>query len=356
MDDSLNFPTLNAGFENLLEVLNHPTFQYLRQNSQLGSKIRGCSACDSQESIGNLSLRMLANDLYPVKAENGPETSPNDIEYLELFLGDTCNLKCLTCNPQLSTSWQKEYDQLGWSFKKHPRRTFDLSILVSQLPNVKEIKFVGGEPLLSAEHQRVLEVLPSHQARNILLTYNTNCTLWPSTEILTLWKKFGRIDFRLSIDGVGKINEYIRFPSRWTKVNEIAEKFFNHSIHHTNFEIGVHGTVNAINVFSIFQLVQWFQQLNKRFSVEKPRYFYLYPLATPSFLSIRNLPNSIKEIASLSLGSDVPALQEIARYLQKDGDPTLMERLIKYLMTIDELRGNSYLECVPELSSISEKF
>jgi sulfatase maturation enzyme AslB (radical SAM superfamily) len=86
---------------------------------------------------------------------------------------------------------------------------------------VKKILFLGGEPLLTDRHLKLLEKHPKPQTCDIV--YNTNCSIIPSIECIESWKKFRSVGFIASLDGYGKVNEQVREGSNWSECVEFLD-------------------------------------------------------------------------------------------------------------------------------------
>lgn len=266
------------------------------------------------------------------------------MKFLEVFLGDTCNLKCVTCGPELNTTWRHEVLEQGLI---PPPRVDGVHIesLVAALPSLEEVKFVGGEPLLNKNHLSSLKILASLKPEQITLTYNTNGTVWPDAEVLTLWPKFKQVNIWLSIDGFGELNDYVRFPSKWSVVSENLARFIEYTREQPGFQLGILCTVSLYNIFGVAELEKWFSKL------DGVKYLNFRPLAEPKFLSIRNLPEDLKlkALAGLDLKSD--SQRGLAHHIQASS-PTFDGRVVDYIRNLDRVRGVQLKNFVPELQPL----
>ena len=91
---------------------------------------------------------------------------------MDYWVGNTCNLRCVICNPVNSSSWGQE---LGLPNRKQNVNDFWKTI---NLEKIKFIHFSGGEPLLSKEHVEFLKEIPN--PTEVEINYNTNGTILPS--------------------------------------------------------------------------------------------------------------------------------------------------------------------------------
>lgn len=161
---------------------------------------------------------------------------------------------------------------------------------------MRHIHIVGGEPLLIDRHYDLLKtIIKTGRPDKTIIEYNTNLTFLPE-KIYEIWKHFKKIQIGVSIDGTGALNNYIRHPSRFEKIEknlEVIDKRFD------NIQVWIAVTVSAYNIFHLPELIEW--KLKKRFL--KVNYEKTSPnplitahlLHTPPFLSIKTLPKSYKE-------------------------------------------------------------
>ena len=62
------------------------------------------------------------------------------------------------------------------------------------MPDMEEFYFAGGEPPVTEEHYRLLDMLIKHGKTDVKLTYNTNFSSfeYKGVNVLELWKNSGR--------------------------------------------------------------------------------------------------------------------------------------------------------------------
>jgi MoaA/NifB/PqqE/SkfB family radical SAM enzyme len=162
-----------------------------------------------------------------------------NLAYLELNLGNTCNISCRTCNPYISSGWMKEayetetndvtYKEFAVKFKKfHQSYDEDSKFwaeLKTILPDIRQFDFYGGEPFMSKKMWELLKIAQSTGvSKNIDLHYNTNGTHFPLEEMQS-WRDFKEVNVSFSIDGKGDQFEFMRYPAKWELVNSNMKKF-----------------------------------------------------------------------------------------------------------------------------------
>ena len=82
---------------------HHNDLENWRQiNQQFMLPAPQCQACTSQEAAGAQSMRQ------GYLAEHGEDTFVPTLQYLDINIDYTCNLACVTCGPEFSTTWRNE--------------------------------------------------------------------------------------------------------------------------------------------------------------------------------------------------------------------------------------------------------
>ena len=102
------------------------------------------------------------------------------IFYLDIRFSSLCNFKCRVCNPMRSSSHELESKRIygpAYRNKYSNRPVVPQSYwreIESLLPDIEEVYFAGGEPLIMEEHYRLLNMLIKAGRFNVRLVYNTN--------------------------------------------------------------------------------------------------------------------------------------------------------------------------------------
>jgi organic radical activating enzyme len=230
-------------------------------------------------------------------------TNPQ-ISYFDIRLNNLCNLKCRMCWPQFSSQIVKEQQQFQdtnqptWYKDLTFDKIDDISVFWKSLEDnifeVKEITFVGGEPTLHDEMYDLLDnLVEKDYAKQITLKMTTNLTnLQP--RLLAVINKFERVIFNLSIDGTEKVNEYIRYPSKWEVLSTNLAKLLEQDGKQVTINISY--VVQIYNVFDVFDMAKWYieqfrvnQRIRYNFNLS---FDFLYD---PSRLSIKILNNQGKK-------------------------------------------------------------
>ena len=342
------------------QVWNAPTYKEIRQQMLDGERPAMCERCFKEEDAGIDSARVNYNRKWYNESKNYDVVETPNIEYVDLRLGNLCNLRCRMCNPYSSNQWVEEWNDvvvkaelvpnfaiskdealrlanMDWPSKN---KTWDSLIEVAN--TIEEIYLTGGEPTLALEQYKLFDILIEKDlARSIKLKYNTNLTNIPK-KMIEYWSKFKKIQINASIDAYGDLNRYIRYPTAWVSVEKNMDKF----VEMPNVEVQLHCTVQTYNILNLNQLFDWMKKYN---NVK----LYLNILNHPQVLNIRILPKELKELAESRLAPylDLPKVKETINYMNAQDDSQALSKFFAYNNTLDNLRKQNFYDLVPEFKA-----
>lgn len=285
------------------EIQNSGYMQNLRQEFLDGKQPRTCRKCWKEERAGRTSKRMHTLDRLKHMLPDRPWTADaRPLMFLDLKLGNICNLKCRICGSWSSSTFAaEELDQIRGNEEKKasyhyqmlragawPREnpTFwsEIDKIVDQL---RYIEFTGGEPFMIQEHFDMLQGLVDRGiAGNIEIHYNTNGTQWPE-HAENIWRHFKTVEIAFSIDDLDQRFEYQRSGAAWHEVESNINKFRQLRGRHANIQLQCCSTVNIFNVRYIDQLASWIAQQGFDF-------VYWNMMHDAWYFSIATLPDSVK--------------------------------------------------------------
>lgn len=296
---NLNTATLEQAFQS-------DYMKGLRNEFIQGRKPETCKRCWDEESAGRVSKRMnsllrLRHMINDVQVDF--EQDQGKLIFLDLKLGNICNLKCRICGSFSSSKWaqeeieiQKEWPEANRNNGPHdnlkkgqwPRHNNDFWVNMDHLlPYVRYFEFTGGEPFLIQEHFNLLRTaVEKGFSKNIEIHYNTNATNFPK-EGLELWPHFKLVEIAFSIDDVGSRFEYQRYGANWEIAKANIEKFYQLRKNNTNIILQHCLTINVYNIFYLKDLFQWMSQQNFNST-------YFNVLHDAWYYSIRSLPDAAK--------------------------------------------------------------
>ena len=249
----------NIQTHSLSDYFNSKLIHNIKQEFHNGDWPAGCERCRIEESTGIESKRQLDYTRWKGHYDSYDLANSKFIT-TSIAFGNTCNLKCITCGPYSSSRWQKEYHDLYGKDIPHfkfYKKNF-VQDFIAQAPAIVHLDIPGGEPFLSGiDEQKSLlsHYVATGQATNITLHYTTNAQIFPDEEWWQLWNHFKEVEIQLSIDGVGKRYEYIRFPASWSALVDNVSKYQH--IQSSNLKLSVSHTVSAYNIFYIDEFFTW---------------------------------------------------------------------------------------------------
>jgi MoaA/NifB/PqqE/SkfB family radical SAM enzyme len=349
--------------ENTLEEIYHSRYmQDLRQDFLAGNKPSTCQRCWDEEAAGRTSKRInsrirLKEYYNLVDFQN---INPNQLWFIDLKLGNICNLKCRICGSWSSSKWAKEEidyvpelenrkEHLAYKFLQDgawPRETEVFwDNLKTLLPNIKYFEFTGGEPFLIEQHFDLLRSAVEHDhAKNIEIHYNTNGTVFP--EQAELWANFKHVEIAFSIDNLGARFEYERYGADWTEVQENIAKFT--AMRSNKISTQLCTTMNIQNVYYLPELCDWI-------STQTFDHVYFNMLHDPWHMCISKMTTAAKELVidRLTTYDFSPKHRaEVLRIVQfiKNGEGSDGQEFLRKMQTTDEYRKQSFRDTHKEIA------
>jgi len=307
-----HFATSNIKDKSILEALNTPNFNKLRLDMLNGDELPStCTRCKRFEDVGNDSYRQYGRRHFGQFVDAIDNTNEDgslkklDLKFLNVRFSNHCNMACLTCNAQWSTSW---YDKSPWLWKD-PTRTKLLDLndnskypiweeLQPYLHTVEKIYFTGGEPLMMPAHWKILEYLVDNNLQDkVELQYNTNLSRlkFGKQHAMDYWPKFKEIDLGLSIDGVERDVEIIRWNTKWKDVYNNIKEIQKYD----NIRYSIDTVVSIFNIHHLPKMV---------------RYFHNEGLVKYNTNTVANIAHEPEPLSLTSIPADMkPAIEEFLK-------------------------------------------
>jgi len=325
-----NGTNYNLGKDNIDDFRNADIMKEIRLAMLDGEYHESCIRCKREAESGMESRadweRMIWNhtiteeDARDLTEQDGSiNVEQNPLKYMDLRFGNLCNLKCRMCGPTDSNMWYEDtvklwgpqYKDSGTQIKlvKNEKGKHQPNIdiyswyenplfwkdMESKIPEIERLYIVGGEPLMIDQHYEFLQqCIDAGRADKIIIEYNTNITNIPE-RAWNIWKHFERVQIGMSVDAVGPINDYIRNPSKWWKLEENMRKLDNAE---GSFKIWWAATIQAYNLIHLPETMMWkIEQNFKRINVDVKHKSVIspHPLHNPKFLNIKIFPQESKQ-------------------------------------------------------------
>ena len=298
-------------------IQNSHSMRKLRQEFIDGKQPQTCRKCWREERAGRTSKRMHTLDRlkHMIDPVGDWTLDARPLMFLDLKLGNICNLKCRICGSWSSSTFAAEelanlskdedkkanhhYQMLRQGAWPRDNPTFwnEIDQVVDQ---IRYIEFTGGEPFMIAEHFDMLQGLIDRGiAHNIEIHYNTNGTQWPERGE-AIWKHFKTVEIAVSIDDVGARFEYQRSNAVWDQVVANIERLRQLRANYTNIQLQFCCTVNVFNVYYLKELADFVYAQGFDF-------VYWNMMHDAYYFSISTLPEPAKQAIAQHLAqADVP--------------------------------------------------
>ena len=257
----------------LVDAQNSQYMRDLRQQFLVGQQPRTCRKCWQEERAGRTSKRMHTLDrLKHMVTDTEWTQDAKPLMFLDLKLGNICNLKCRICGSWSSSTFASEELQyvedkkasFHYTMLKRgawPRENTQFWAQIDGiLDQIRYIEFTGGEPFMIQEHFDLLQGMVDRGiAHQVEIHYNTNGTQWPlrGPEI---WRHFKTVEVAFSIDDLAARFEYQRTNASWPQVNENLNRFRDLRAGHRNIQLQCCSTVNVFNVMYLEELASWIDE------------------------------------------------------------------------------------------------
>ena len=219
------------------EHWNSKHMRSVRRRMLAGEILPECEVCNDQ--LLNTSVyRSYFNNLFGHKYNDVLEstdttgyTTMKPVSWDYRF-SNLCNFKCRMCGDMLSSSWeseQRQHNMIDWSNPKNLWMKPEIKNQIEQFQleqveaefaqaveehRVEEVYWVGGEPLMYEQHWRYMQrIIELGDGPNVYARYNTNLSRVNYKGVNLYNDILNRVrDWQIcaSLDGTGKIGEYIR--------------------------------------------------------------------------------------------------------------------------------------------------
>jgi MoaA/NifB/PqqE/SkfB family radical SAM enzyme len=309
-DAGEKFSLLTANFQ---DIQNSAHMRSLRQQFLAGERPQTCRKCWNEERAGRTSKRMHTLDRMKhmgISSEWTEDAKP--LMFLDLKLGNICNLKCRICGSWSSSQFASE--EIQWTPKEEQKGTYAYQMLRAGawprenesfweqidacLNDIRYIEFTGGEPFMIEQHFAMLQgIVDRGIAHQVEIHYNTNGTQYPE-QAEAIWKHFRTVEIAFSLDDVGERFEYQRSNAVWTEVCENLDRFRDLKERCANIELQVCTTVNIFNVRYLGDIARWLEQNKESFN-----FVYWNMMHDAWYFSVACLPESAKKAITEYLDS-----------------------------------------------------
>lgn len=351
--------------QTMLEVFNSQQMGTIREKMLAGQRPRECKVCYSMEDNGLYSPRQRANEWW---FSREPQSVINKIKEvqnnktitpvsLDIRFSNKCALKCRTCNPYNSSTIASEVNTLRENKVSIPisinkeyfldSTTRPDAWIADEVPisaDLKVLNIVGGEPLIEEENTRLLEAVAKLGA-DPEIRINTSFAR-KNNKLREVIKNFTHLLFIVSLDGIDKLNDYIRHGSNFNEVLENIEL-------NKNNLCAFNTTVSVYNVLYIAEIIEYISE-------HYPNTYHLINLTSNhSPTELQNTPpefrdkiiKDLEQIKNKKLNTIIEPteIENIINVLKQDNfEQQNFQKFIDFTKLMDQQRGEDIATAIPE--------
>ena len=248
---------------------NNKVWRDLRQSFLDGHMSMSCATCINAERVGASSPRQLNNAylfehldidiLAEVQRIIDADLTADSVYTIDYMPSNYCNYACVMCysgaSSQRYTFDIKQGKAIKYEINSVDGDFFDV------IRDVKILGFTGGETILQPEVMRLIDYVIEHDlAKDMIITILTNASDFPDS-LVEKFKKFKKVLYTVSIDGVGAVIEYQRRGAQWATIVENVAKIQASAVHQV-----VNHVVTGINILSAMDFVDWCYTNNLKYT------------------------------------------------------------------------------------------
>jgi MoaA/NifB/PqqE/SkfB family radical SAM enzyme len=357
----------NLNTANFVNIQDSNYMRDLREQFLQGRQPTTCRKCFREERSGRTSKRMHTLNRLKHMLSNETEWTADakPLMFLDLKLGNICNLKCRICGSWSSSTFAaEELSQFHSNEEKKasfhyqmlkqgawPRENQQFWSEIDQVVDqIRYIEFTGGEPFMIQEHFDMLQSLVDRGiAGQVEIHYNTNGTQYPEGAA-EIWHHFKTVEIAVSIDDVGARFEYQRSNAVWAEVVDNIKRFKTLRNSYSNIQLQFCCTVNVFNVYYLKELADFVY-------AQDFDYVYWNMMHEAYYFSISTLPESTKLAVAEHLKSanvsDLVA-KEFAQIIKFMNNGTSLDGFILRMKVadLDRKRNQDLRSIEPEFAEL----
>jgi MoaA/NifB/PqqE/SkfB family radical SAM enzyme len=309
----------------------------LQSDLKTGVKSIACTKCWTVEAHGQKSRRQFENEFLDYKLNRDIISlrqdcvdSKHETLLYQLTTSNLCNQACVSCNSNSSSKWAEIEKKMGLT----PRTRKEINLENSNINygTAKRISFLGGEPFFDPKTFEILQKLLDHNNPDCFITVVTNGSIPLDQQKINFLSNFTDFNICISIDGIGSVFEYMRWPGQWSTLANNIEQY-----RAITSNLSISYTISSLNALYYDKTVQWFESNNLR---------YNHNIVThPSWLSLTNAPVEIKK-------NLLEKKNFISDLLSINNSEISLNEYVKKIKSQDQAKKINYEDYLPEIFNI----
>ena len=289
---------INAkGFNSYEALENSEWMTSIRNTMDQGQWPMECFRCQRSEKTKGESIRTNSINRHKM-------LHPIMKDYLIVggVLDNVCNSACQSCNSGLST-------KIGSLESKDYPRVDNFNVF-KKLPHERMIEFDvnGGEPTASKNYKKILRALPKNVK---IVRMNTNGSRM-IPELEDLLKRKIMVIVTLSLDGIGNVHDYVRWPIRWKNYEKTVLAYQELQKKYKLLQLDFWTTVSCLNINILPDIIN--------FAKDKDIPHDWAFLEQPSVLNVKytnKFTSLAKHISSNQIATDRDNSIELEAFIQR---------------------------------------
>ena len=235
------------GFEGFKEIENSEWLKRIKDTMSGDKWPDECARCQQSERVKGKSIRTNSivrhKMLHPIR---------KDYLIVGGVLDNICNSACQSCNAGLST-------KIGSLESKNYPRVDNYNVFQKlPLDRVIELDVNGGEPTASKNYKKVLGELP---ANTKIVRMNTNGSRMIK-EIEDVLKRNIMVIVTMSLDGIGSVHDYARWPIKWTDYKKTVDAYKDLQKKYKLLQLDFWTTVSCLNIKILPDIINFAKNKN----------------------------------------------------------------------------------------------
>jgi len=330
--------------------------------------------CGEFERNGGRSDRQFQNSVpgaYPEALDEDATLTSVDCTQLEVYPGNTCNLKCIYCTPLLSSPMEAElkkfgrFEKNGLVLENYYDRPTDLDSRLERYwqwmedhaGKLERLHLLGGEPFYDNQFDRYLDLFDRKPNQNLEFEIVTNLMIsmdrlkdyCDKLKKLIIKRKIKRVELLCSMDCWGPQQELVRSGldlKQW-------EENFKYLISQKWIKLSINGTVSVLTIKTMPALLGKLKEWTVDRKIE--HYFnmaYMPTYMDPRILGSDEFEQSFDEIMFL-MEDGTHSKEHFQGIINnvKSGRLNKQEvlKLLTYLDELDNRRGTDWKTLFPWL-------
>jgi len=272
----------NLNSQTIEDIQHSSTLRQIRESMLNNNAHENCEFCVYQEQTSGLaSLREHYLKFYP-------KYDTFRLKNIDVRWNNTCNLSCMYCTPEFSSTWAEKLNTSNYSPVKNYQDDL-LSFILTHVDDIDEITLVGGEPMLMKQNYELIAKLPDSSRVSIITNLSYDLARLPCTPNLLKRPKENTV-WNISCENVDQQFEYVRTGGQWQQM-ETNLKFL---VQHWPDQVVINMVYSMFSAFDIVETVERFYQIGiKKFNFQT---YY-----GPSAVDVFAMPTAVQSLAGQQL-------------------------------------------------------